>query len=102
VGVRKGYKQTPEHIRKRFLNGSPNRKGDNATTKAGRTRALRMFPVLPDGCETCGAGKRLDRHHKDGNTLNNNRDNIAFLCRKCHMAADGRLDRMKEVRRARR
>jgi hypothetical protein len=100
MGVRRGYKQTAEHIRKRFVNGSPNWKGDAASQKAGRTRALRTHPV-PAECERCGGAKRLDRHHKDGNTLNNERDNIAFVCRRCHMILDGRIERLGRYDRAR-
>ena len=35
---------------------------------------------------------RAERHHIDGNTANNKPGNIAFLCRRCHMREDGRLD----------
>lgn len=94
--TKKGYKQTAEHIRKRFLNGSPNRKGDKAGVKAGRSRALRTYPELPSACQDCGVtGQRLDRHHIDDNTLNNSPENIAFVCRRCHMVRDGRLDILK-------
>ena len=98
LGPRPGYKQSAEHIRKRFAHGSPNRKGDLATQKAGRTRALRTFRELPLVCQDCGQPKRLERHHRDGNTLNNAVVNIAFLCRRCHMVADGRLARFIENR----
>lgn len=51
-----------------------------------------------DSCEKCGVNhpplmdkreywKRLDRlqvHHKDGNFLNNKKDNLVTLCLKCH------------------
>lgn len=33
----------------------------------------------------------MDRHHRDDDTTNNTPHNIAFLCRACHMAVDGRL-----------
>jgi hypothetical protein len=35
---------------------------------------------------------RVERHHKDGNPLNNDPGNIDRLCRRCHMVVDGRLD----------
>ena len=91
MAVKKGYKQTAEHIRKRFARRSPNWKGDKATVKAGRTRALRTYPTAPSECERCGEAKRLERHHRDGDTLNNDRANIVFLCRRCHMTVDGRI-----------
>jgi hypothetical protein len=57
----------------------------------GRRRAQRMFPEIRQ-CERCGDGtKLLDRHHVDGNTFNNARKNVRFLCRRCHMIEDGRL-----------
>ena len=34
----------------------------------------------------------MHTHHKDGNTLNNNGDNVTILCRRCHMRIDGRLN----------
>jgi ribosome-binding protein aMBF1 (putative translation factor) len=67
----------------------PNWLGNKASIKAGRLRALRMFPATTP-CERCGK-QTAERHHKDGNTLNNARDNIRFLCRRCHMIEDGRL-----------
>jgi hypothetical protein len=62
--------------------------GDAACIRTGRTRAEHMFPVT-EPCEGCGNPK-TERHHIDGNTLNNDRSNISFLCRKCHMKEDGR------------
>lgn len=90
MAVRRGYKQTPEHVAARFAsNPRPNWKGDAAGIKAGRSRALKAFPVIPP-CERCGAAES-ERHHRDENTLNNDPDNIRFLCRRCHMVEDGRL-----------
>jgi hypothetical protein len=97
---REGIKQSPAHLaaRSRFGDDHPNWKGDSATVKTGRTRALRAH-ALPDVCDACAMPKRLDRHHKDGDTLNNEKSNIAFLCRACHTQAHGGSARMKEVRR---
>jgi hypothetical protein len=58
------------------------------TPNAGRNRAQRKFPLFG----ICECGRRAtDRHHKDGNPLNNVPENIAYLCRLCHMIEDGRL-----------
>lgn len=57
----------------------------------GRSQARNLY-TAPSECERCGASRRLDRHHKDANPLNNERSNIAFLCRRCHQEVDGRLD----------
>lgn len=61
-----------------------------AEKKAGRAVCARLFPG-PIYCEVCGA--KAERHHKDDNQLNNARENIAFLCRKHHFEADGRMRR---------
>ena len=90
LGPHKGYKQTADHIKKRILRGGlhPNFKGDNVSMDVGRARARRMYPSRP--CEVCGKTK-AEHHHKDGNTRNNDLDNIQFLCRRCHMILDGRM-----------
>jgi hypothetical protein len=95
IKARKGFKQTQEHIekRKRFGPDHHSWKGNKIKDKSGRSRALRLFKKGL-ACEFCGEkNKRLDRHHKDENTLNNNKENIIFLCRKCHMKIDGRYEK---------
>jgi len=67
----------------------PGWKGDEALPATKRQRAVRRFVL--DECERCGK-KATDRHHKDGNTGNNEESNIAKLCRRCHMLVDGRLE----------
>jgi len=75
-----------------------NWKGDNVERPAaGRLRALRLYPHLPP----CQCGGKSERHHKDGNTLNNAPDNIEFKCRRCHMRDDGRLEAFIAKRRER-
>lgn len=97
MGQKKGYKQTKEHILKRIRTGEnhPNWKGDLITEKSGRSRAIRYFPVIGD-CSLCGS-PRSERHHIDGNTINNSPSNILIICRKCHMKEDGRLDKFKKL-----
>lgn len=64
--------------------------------KAGRYIAERDHP--PEPCEHCGmpyGGRgRVQRHHRDGNRLNNDRSNIQFLCVKAHKDAHQSLDGM--------
>ena len=60
--------------------------GDKAEPHAGRLRAIRKFP--------CPKG--LERHHKDGNSLNNKSENIEFVTRKQHMIIDGRMKKRDE------
>lgn len=94
-GPKRGYKQSADHIAKRIKRGDshPNFVGDAVSVRGGRTRALRAFSPQP--CEICGAGK-VDRHHRDGDTANNAPDNIGFLCRRCHMEADGRMSSFRK------
>lgn len=66
-------------------------KGDDASPSAKRTRARKRFKHLGI-CEKCGKKSACDRHHIDANTGNNVRSNIMFLCRRCHMEIDGRLE----------
>ena len=68
---------------------SPFFKGDNAVDSSKRERARKLYPNL-GSCEMCAA-VAVERHHKDGNTGNNSPENIAILCRRCHMETDGRL-----------
>lgn len=63
-------------------------KGDAALPTTKRLRAQARYEL--GDCESCGA-QATDRHHKDGDTGNNVPENIAILCRRCHMTIDGRL-----------
>jgi hypothetical protein len=57
-----------------------------------RERARKLYPLNGAMCEKCKVSKAIDRHHKDENPKNNAPDNIAKLCRACHMIVDGRMD----------
>lgn len=65
---------------------NPNWKGDRIKPNSGRERAQKLY--------SCLRGK--ERHHKDGNPLNNNPENMEFLTRKEHMIKDGRLERSRK------
>jgi hypothetical protein len=96
-GPKKGYKQSPEHVdkRKRWGDGHHAWKGDEALNRAAHNRAEARFKdLLP--CEDCGS-EDSERHHEDGNPWNNEPSNIKFLCRKCHMKRDGRLEKIKAM-----
>lgn len=73
---------------------NPQWKGDGASVKTGRNRAWAMYKNI-GSCTNCGNAK-AERHHIDGNTLNNAPTNIEIVCRKCHMAHDGRLNKLQE------
>lgn len=63
-------------------------KGDKAGQQSGRIRAERLYP--------CPKGK--ERHHIDGNTLNNQPENIMFVTRKEHARLDGRIAKANKAR----
>lgn len=71
---------------------NPRWAGDAISEQGGRQRARRMY-AGEHACEIADCGARAERHHKDGNTSNNERSNIAFLCHKHHVEADGRMTR---------
>lgn len=74
-------------------------KGDDAATKTKRDRARVRYPVLGK-CEHEGCEKwSTDRHHVDGDTGNNEPDNIRQLCRRHHMEEDGRLEGFRRTQR---
>ena len=73
--------------------------GDKVSEAGGRSRARLWYPSL-EPCVDCG-GQGADRHHSDGNTTNNEPDNVVSLCRRCHMIRDGRLDALPHFNRER-
>uniref|UniRef100_A0A6M3LZV6 Putative homing endonuclease n=1 Tax=viral metagenome TaxID=1070528 RepID=A0A6M3LZV6_9ZZZZ len=94
-GIGKPYSAwTDEEVteRKRNLRESkmgdknPRWGGDDVQPMAGRLRAQRRFYAPPG----------YDRHHIDGNTLNNEPENIRVSTRRDHMIEDGRLERFKK------
>lgn len=70
----------------------PDWKGDDARDETKRARAQRMYKLDNALCECCSQVPATDRHHKDDDTGNNERNNLMFLCRRCHMTVDGRLE----------
>jgi len=73
---------------------NPNWKGAMAPIGTARKRARRLYNVQP--CSVCG--QTGERHHIDGNANNNDPSNIAFLCRRHHMIADGRAGTGERIR----
>lgn len=85
--------------KKQFIaESNPLFKGENVNKSTGNSRARRWYKKYKKPCEICGNSKS-EIHHKDGNPLNNKLNNIKWLCRKCHMAIDGRSEKMKEISR---
>lgn len=95
--------ETLREARRRFdrmtppelLAGSPRLlPGDRVETSADKWRGYARARKIPrqESCDRCGTSGIIDRHHKDGNQLNNDPSNIAFLCRRCHKHAHSRPD----------
>jgi hypothetical protein len=51
---------------------------------SGRRRAQALFDLAGVSCERCGVPAEV-RHHRDERPENNAPENVAFLCRSCHM-----------------
>jgi hypothetical protein len=77
-----GHKHSKETIDKII---ATNWKGENITKSEGRHRARKMYPC-PKGYE---------RHHIDGNPLNNDPYNIRIVKRKEHLVIDGRIKNLE-------
>ena len=60
----------------------PNR--DNRSAHA-TSRRINALILKIDKCQKCGSTKKLDVHHKDGDFTNNTTENLAVLCRSCHL-----------------
>jgi hypothetical protein len=86
-------------------NKNPAWKGNKAKKISGNKRAQRIFrEKMP--CEICGKlktdkGRQMIRHHINGNTLDNRKENIKWLCRACHKKYEhpdtGKSTRFKET-----
>lgn len=96
-GPKPGFKQSAAHIEKRKRWGADHHAwvGDAVTPKGGRHRAKRLYPDIGP-CQKCGDPK-AERHHIDENTANNAPENIAILCRGCHVGEH--IDAFREVAR---
>lgn len=78
-----------------FGQENPSWSGDNVSKKGGQARCRRLYPDIGP-CVLCG-DTYSERHHIDGNTANNEPENIAVLCRRCHMKSDGRLSKLAPI-----
>ena len=59
-------------------------KGLNVALQTGRWRAQSLYKT-PISCSRCNTnGKPILRHHKDHDPINNEPENIMFVCSSCH------------------
>lgn len=63
---------------------NPRWKGNNIKPQSSRRRAQKIYSIHEHLCDRCGDKKRLVRHHKDRNPMNNSSTNVEFLCYSCH------------------
>ena len=70
-------------MRKAFTNAGRNNANWSNTHSTART--INGLFLHKDKCEICGKEGKLDIHHIDENSNNNNLDNLMCLCRSCHM-----------------
>ena len=83
--VRRSHSQTGAN--------NSNWRKESSNYGTGHSRAIATFTLEP--CAVCGSEKS-ERHHIDGDYMNNARSNIRFLCRKHHMQEDGRMAKWLE------
>lgn len=81
-----------ESVKEAWRNGKYSlRKGtewkwDLCSDVAGRARARKKYSLI-GMCEKCQTREAAHRHHVDGDTRNNERENVEFLCRAGHKKA---------------
>jgi len=60
--------------------------GDSVGRAGAYIRAHKMISTAGKRCAVCDADRGIHRHHRDRNLLNNDLENIDFLCARCHRA----------------
>lgn len=81
----KSLKGMRDYYRRRFCSQQcfgKLRQTQAISPNSGRKRAQKLFKMKT--CLKCGDTQNLQRHHKDGNPLNNDPLNVGILCRVCH------------------
>lgn len=63
---------------------NPRWKGEAARPQSGYQRARAWFAIAGRVCAECEAAPATERHHWDGDPLNNAPLNIVFVCDACH------------------
>lgn len=95
-----GKKHTTEHkiamSVNRMKDKNPNWKGENVSYGGLHCR-IRAHSNIPELCQSCKKEKAYDAANISGNYLHDLSD-WEFLCRRCHMLKDGRLQRLNAGR----
>jgi len=74
---------------------NPNWHGDDTTHSGGFHDWIRKRKIRPRNCENCGEQKPLELSNISGKYIRSPHD-FEWLCRKCHMVRDGRINRRKK------
>lgn len=77
---------------------NPNWKGDNIKSMTALHTWVRRHLPKPELCECCNLVPPLDLANKG--VYNRDFSNWEYLCRKCHMVKDGRMNNLKQNRRS--
>ena len=89
-------KKVREKIRQaKMAELNPMWKGDDVSYRALHSW-VRSRKEMPELCENCKARKPYDLANKG--IYDRNLENWWFLCRKCHMALDGRIKNLKQYK----
>ena len=99
VGMgRKGIPRSLSHRRAMAVSkvGSKNHQwaGDKVSYKTLH-QWVRRNSIVPSNCQSCNKLSKLDAANISGNYLRDLSD-WKFLCRKCHMGEDGRLEKWQD------
>jgi len=88
----KGQKMPEEVRRKKLCEGNVMWKGDNVGLDALHLW-VRSRKTKPENCEKCQKAAPMDMANI-GHTYRRNLEDWRWLCRRCHMEIDGRLDKL--------
>jgi hypothetical protein len=86
-------KENPSCNRDMSNENHPNWKGDNPITKVGLHKWVRRHLPKPDLCQVCNEIPAFDLANIT-EIYNRDFSNWIYMCRRCHMESDGRLNNL--------
>lgn len=93
LGRKMSEEQRSELSRTRYGTNNPNWKGDEVGLSALHSY-MKTYLTKPDVCDNCGKASPLDLANKG--TYDRKFSSWEWLCRRCHMLSDGRLNNLKK------
>jgi hypothetical protein len=94
-----GKKKANARVKRKrgYTKDAPNRRAQSMSRREFRANgAAEMCIGICQMCADFHFVKDLEFHHRDGNPFNNDPDNRASLCKKCHPKADAAWRKAKE------